>query len=59
VFPHSRARVYDTRAWGWGIAAGGAAAIAGGVALIVTGRHRDPGVAIGITPSAVALSGRF
>jgi hypothetical protein len=52
-------KVYDTRAWGWGIAAGGAAAIAGGVALIVTGRHRDPGVAIGITPSAVALSGRF
>jgi hypothetical protein len=52
-------KVYDTRTWGWGLAAGGAAAVAGGVALIISGRHRESSVALGITPSTVALSGRF
>jgi hypothetical protein len=52
-------RVYDTRSWGWGLAAGGVAVTAGGVALLISGRHREPSVALGVTPSAVALSGRF
>ena len=52
-------KVYDTKTWGWGLAAGGAAAVAGGVALIISGRHREPSVALGLTPSTVALSGRF
>jgi len=52
-------KVYDTKTWGWGLAAGGVAAVVGGVALIISGRHREPSVALGVTPSAVALGGRF
>jgi hypothetical protein len=52
-------RVYDTKTWGWTLAGGGAAAIAGGVALILGGRSDEPRVALTLTSSTVGLGGRF
>jgi hypothetical protein len=52
--------VRDTKTAGWVLTAAGAAAVAGGTVLLLTGRHRDgSGLAFGATPTSVSLSGRF
>jgi len=44
---------------GWGLLAGGGAALLGGVAILVWGRDDPGGPAISLGPGTVAFSGRF
>ena len=44
---------------GWGLLAGGGAALLGGVAIVIWGRDQPSGPAISLGPGAVSLSGHF
>jgi hypothetical protein len=49
----------STAGSGWGLLAGGGAALLGGVALLIWGRDEPTGPAISLGPGTVTLSGRF
>jgi hypothetical protein len=52
---------YETGTAGWVFAGVGAAAVAGGIAILLTGGHTAGGssVAFGLTPTSLLLQGRF
>ena len=50
---------HATAAPGWGLLAGGGAALLGGVAIIIWGRDEPAGPAISLGPGTISLFGRF
>jgi len=48
-----------TAGFGWGLLAGGGAALLGGVAIAIWGRDDEAGPTVSLGPGSVALSGRF